>query len=239
MPGMLICSRGGRAVPSGPADRLGTDSPLGAQPPGDCRAEPVATCARIVAAADEVRRRIERDLHDGAQQHLLALAARLTAAMARTTDPQASQAFNAARAELGDVLAQLRDLAHGIHPASLVQGGLAAALEEVAERMPVAVDLAVAASRAPAGVEAAAYFVACEALTNTVKHARASHAAITVRVSEEWLELDVSDDGVGGTDLAGRGIANIMDRISALDGDTVIDSPPGGGTHIFVRIPCA
>ncbi len=198
-----------------------------------------ASRARIVEAAVAERRRLERDLHDGAQQHLLGLAAGLTAAMARTTDREATAAFGQARAELGEVLAELRDLAHGIHPASLVQGGLAAALEEVAERLPLPIDLSAGPARAAPAVEATAYFVACEALTNAVKHARASRATVAVRVGAAGLEMAIADDGVGGADPAGSGLANIADRVSALNGTTTIDSPPGNGTRIVVSIPCA
>jgi signal transduction histidine kinase len=198
-----------------------------------------ASRARIVEAALAERRRLERDLHDGAQQHLLGLAARLTAAMARTTDPEATAAFEQARAELGDVLAELRDLAHGIHPASLVQGGLAAALEETAERLPVAIQLDVPPGRTAPGVEATAYFVACEALTNAVKHAQAATVTVTVRISPAELEMEITDDGIGGADPSGNGLANIADRVSALNGTTTVDSPPGNGTRIVVSIPCA
>ncbi|HWC82724.1 MAG TPA: sensor histidine kinase [Pseudonocardiaceae bacterium] len=198
-----------------------------------------ASRARIVEAAVAERRRLERDLHDGAQQHLLGLAARLTAAMARTTDPEATAAFQQARAELGEVLAELRDLAHGIHPASLMQGGLAAALEEIAERLPLAIDLSIAPARVAPAVEATAYFVACEALTNAVKHAQANLATVAVRISAAELEMDITDDGIGGADPAGSGLGNMTDRVSALNGSTIIDSPPGNGTRIVVSIPCA
>ena len=197
-----------------------------------------ASRARIVAAALAERRRLERDLHDGAQQRLLGLAARLTAAMSQTEDPRATAAFAGARDELGLVLAELRDLAHGIHPASLVQGGLAPALEEVAERLPLAIHLDVAPDRVPPAAEAAAYFAACEALTNAVKHARASQARVTVQVTASQLEMEIADDGAGGADPAGRGLATMIDRVSAADGEAEIDSPPGQGTRITVRIPC-
>jgi signal transduction histidine kinase len=197
-----------------------------------------ASRARIVAAALAERRRLERDLHDGAQQRLLGLAARLTAAMSQTEDPSATAAFAGARDELGLVLAELRDLAHGIHPASLVQGGLAPALEEVAERLPLAIHLDVAPDRVPPAAEAAAYFAACEALTNAIKHARASQARVTVHVTASQLEMEIADDGAGGADPAGRGLANMIDRVSAADGEAEIDSPPGHGTRITVRIPC-
>jgi signal transduction histidine kinase len=197
-----------------------------------------ASRARIVVAALAERRRLERDLHDGAQQHLLGLAARLTAAMSRTSDPEATAAFAEARSELGEVLAELRDLAHGIHPASLVQGGLAPALEEVAERLPLVIDLDVTPDRMPPAVEAAAYFAACEALTNAVKHAVASQVSVVVRVTATHLEMEITDDGAGGADSAGNGLAHLFDRVGAVDGTAEIDSPPGQGTRLLVRIPC-
>jgi signal transduction histidine kinase len=197
-----------------------------------------ASRARIVEAGLAERRRLERDLHDGVQQHLLGLAAQLTAAMTHTTDPAANQAFAQARDELKEVLAELRDLAHGIHPAVLSQTGLAAALEDVAERLPLPVRLTAPASRASPAVEATAYFVACEALTNAVKHAMASSVTVTVHITESQLEMEIADDGIGGVMPGGRGVANIIDRVSALDGEVTIDSLPGQGTRLEVRIPC-
>jgi signal transduction histidine kinase len=197
-----------------------------------------ASRARIIEAGLAERRRLERDLHDGVQQHLLGLAARLTAAMTRTTDPQATAAFNQAREGLKEVLAELRDLAHGIHPAMLSQSGLTAALEEVAERLPLQVRVTAPSTRSGAVVEATAYFVACEALTNVVKHAKANSATVTVRIDESQLDMEIADDGVGGIRQAGRGLANISDRVSALDGEVAIDSPPGKGTRLVVKIPC-
>jgi signal transduction histidine kinase len=203
-----------------------------------------ASRARLAEAALAERRRLERDLHDGAQQHLLALAARLSAAMATSQDPDAIDAFGQARTDLTAILAELRDLAHGIHPATLVQAGLAAALEEVAERLPVPVRLDVpeapaGPARPPAAVEATAYFVACEALTNVVKHAHARQAVVTLRTGQGELVMDIADDGVGGADAGGHGLANIRDRIAAVGGEVVIDSPPGQGTRLQLRIPCA
>jgi signal transduction histidine kinase len=201
-----------------------------------------ASRTRLAEAALAERHRLERDLHDGAQQHLLALAARLSAAMTATSDPDATAAFAQARAELATVLAELRDLAHGIHPATLVQSGLAAALEEVAGRLPLAVQLDVprdSAGRLPSAIEATAYFVACEALANAVKHAHARQVTVTVRLGPDELAMDVTDDGVGGADPAGRGLANIKDRAAAVNGEAVIDSPAGQGTRLQLRIPCA
>jgi signal transduction histidine kinase len=213
-----------------------------------------ASRARLAEAALAERRRLERDLHDGAQQHLLALAAQLSAAMASSQDPDAAAAFARARDDLTAVLGELRDLAHGIHPATLVQSGLAAALEEVAGRLPLAIRLDVPevpdpslltagspgpSTRLPAAIEATAYFVACEALTNAVKHARASQVTVTVRLGPGELAMDIADDGVGGADPAGHGLANIMDRAAAVNGEVVIDSPAGQGTRLQLRIPCA
>jgi signal transduction histidine kinase len=199
-----------------------------------------ASRARLVAAGLAERRRLERDLHDGAQQHLLALAAQLTAAMTRTSDPAATAAFRQARLQLGTILADLRSLAHGIHPAVLTQGGLAAALEDVAERLPLPVQVTAPAVRVAPAVEATAYFVVCEALANVVKHAGASSAAVSVTADGAWLSLEISDDGVGGAGAAaaGQGMANMEDRVGALDGEVTIDSPAGQGTRVLVRIPC-
>src|SRR6202044_2992290 len=146
-----------------------------------------------------------------------ALAARLYAAMATSQDPDAIDAFGQARTDLTAILAELRDLAHGIHPATLVQAGLAAALRGVAERLPGPAPLDVPGApagpaRPPAAVEATAYFVACEALTNVVKHAHARQATVTLRVGPDELVMEIADDGVGGANPAGHGLANIMDR---------------------------
>ncbi len=197
-----------------------------------------ASRARILEAGLAERRRIERDLHDGVQQHLLGLAAQLTVAITHTTGEVAHEALAQVRDGLREVLAELRDLAHGIHPAVLSQGGLAAALEDVAERLPLPVRVTAPATRVAPAVEATAYFVACEALANVVKHAQAGSATVTVRVDEAKLNLQISDDGVGGVESRGHGLSNIVDRVSALDGEVTIVSPPGRGTRLEVRIPC-
>jgi len=200
-----------------------------------------ASRTRIIEAELAERRRLERDLHDGVQQHLLSITARLTTAMTRTADEQATAAFGQARDGLKDVLAELRDLAHGIHPALLSQGGLAAALEAVAERLPLPVRVTAPGSRIGAAVEATLYFVACEALANVVKHAEAGSATITVSIGESQVDMEIADDGIGGITPGGEtagGLANIIDRVSALDGEVTIDSPPGKGTRLTLRIPC-
>jgi signal transduction histidine kinase len=201
-------------------------------------AEVHASRARIIEAAHAERQRIERDLHDGVQQRILGLAAQLSAAVAKSGDPAARAAFAGAREGLKEILAELRELAHGIYPTVLTQSGLAAALEEVADRLPLPVRLAVPATRVPPPVEAAAYFVACEALANVVKHASASEVTLTVTVGESEVAMEITDNGVGGAGPRGRGLANIADRVNALDGRLVIDSPPGAGTRLAVTIPC-
>src|ERR1700722_2840967 len=200
-----------------------------------------ASRTRIIEAELAERRRLERDLHDGVQQHLLSITAGLSTAMTKTTDQQATAAFGQARDALKDVLAELRDLAHGIHPALFSQGGLAAALEAVAERLPLPVRVTAPGSRIGAAVEATLYFVACEALANVVKHAGADSATITVSIGESQVDMEIADDGIGGITPggeAGGGLANIIDRVSALDGEVTIDSPPGKGTRLTLRIPC-
>jgi signal transduction histidine kinase len=199
-----------------------------------------ASRARILEAELAERRRLERDLHDGVQQHLLGITAGLTAAMAATSDPAATAAFSQAREGLKAVLAELRDLAHGIHPAVLSQSGLGAALEGIAERLPLPVSVNGPPCRLDATVEATLYYVACEALANVVKHASASTALVAVRAGESLLEMEIADDGIGGaTANGGHGLASIADRVSAVGGEVVIDSPPGQGTHLVVTIPCA
>jgi signal transduction histidine kinase len=197
-----------------------------------------ASRARIVEAGLAERRRIERDLHDGVQQHLLGLAAQLTVAITHTTDEVTHGALAQVRDGLREVLAELRDLAHGIHPAVLSQGGLAAALEDVAERLPLPVRVTAPSTRVAPAVEATAYFVACEALANVVKHAQAGSATVTVRFDEARLNLQIADDGVGGVESRGHGLSNILDRVNALDGEVAMVSPPGRGTRLEVRIPC-
>ena len=168
-----------------------------------------ASRARIMEAELAERRRLERDLHDGVQQHLLAITAGLTTAMAKTADPAAADAFSQAGEGLRAVLAQLRDLAHGIHPAVLSQRGLSAALEEIAERLPLPVSVHVPPRRLDPAVEATLYYVACEALANVVKHANAESALVTVRDGESLLEMEIADDGVGGvTADANHGLAS-------------------------------
>jgi len=203
--------------------------------------------ARVVDAAEQERRRIERDLHDGAQQRLVALAMNLGRAKARyEQDPEAARALiDEAHSDAKQALAELRDLARGLHPAVLADRGLDAALSGLAARSPVPVTVEVDPGDGSAGrpsqvVEAIAYFVVAEALTNVAKHARATRAAVVVRRLDGMLRIAVTDDGVGGADPArGTGLRGLADRVSGVDGRLFVDSPPGGPTVLTVELPCA
>jgi len=199
-----------------------------------------ASRTRLVNMGDEERRRLERDLHDGAQQRLLGIRIALQLARNRLARGGAvDDLLREADAEVGGALEELRALARGIHPAILTEEGLAAALGALVRRAPVPVELNASAERVPASVEATAYFVAAEALANVVKHARASRVTIDVTRSNGALALDVTDDGVGGADATGSGLRGLRDRVEALDGQFVIDSPQGRGTRVSAAIPCA
>ncbi|WP_314252675.1 sensor histidine kinase [Streptomyces kutzneri] len=204
-------------------------------------AEVTRSRARLVDAFEAERRRIERDLHDGAQQRLVALT--MTLGLARLDAPPGPLADRLATAhdEAGKVLAELRELIHGIHPQVLTDYGLAGALTDVAERsaVPVDADLSTGLPRLPESVEAAAYFGVCEALANIGKHSGAARAAVTARHTGAALLIDVTDDGRGGADpAAGSGLTGLADRIAVLDGTLAITSPPGGPTVLSLEIPC-
>ena len=198
---------------------------------------------RIVAAGDEQRRRIERDLHDGAQQRLVALALELRAAQMRLgtrLDPDTETVLEAAVGELQQAVTELRELAAGVHPAVLTEDGLEAALESLAHRTPVPVAVTTTlAGRPPPEIEAAAYFVACEALANAVKHAAASSVTISAVSRNGSLVIEVSDDGVGGADMArGTGLRGLADRVEAHGGSLRVVSAPGQGTRVVGELPC-
>ncbi|MGX2993948.1 sensor histidine kinase [Streptomyces sp. JNUCC 64] len=195
---------------------------------------------RLVDAFDAERRRIERDLHDGAQQRLVALT--MTLGLARLDAPPGPLADTLARAhgEAERVLAELRELIHGIHPKVLTDLGLDAAVQDAADRSPVPVHVDVRVpGRLPDAVEAAAYFVVREALANVARHSGAHRAGVTARHRDGRLVLEVADDGRGGADpAAGSGLTGLGDRVSALDGTLSLSSPPGGPTLLRVEIPC-
>ncbi|MFJ8014518.1 sensor histidine kinase [Streptomyces sp. NPDC096339] len=199
--------------------------------------------ARLVDAFEAERRRIERDLHDGAQQRLVALTMSLGIARLDVPPGPLSDQLAAAHAEAGKVLAELRELIHGIHPQVLTDYGLTGALADIAERSAVPVDtdaIDAALPRLPESVEAAAYFGVCEALANIGKHSGAARAAVSARHTGSALLVDVRDDGRGGADpAAGSGLTGLADRIAVLDGTLTITSPRGGPTVLSLEIPCA
>ncbi|HET9545129.1 MAG TPA: sensor histidine kinase [Gaiellaceae bacterium] len=196
--------------------------------------------ARIVEAADDERRRIERDLHDGAQQRLVALALQLRSAQRELhPDGDVERILEESVRELQAAVEELRELARGVHPAILTEEGLAPALESLAHRTPIEVDLDVAEERLPAAVEATAYFVVCEALANVVKHARASRASVSANRLDGLLRVEVADDGVGGARAEpGSGLSGLADRVEALGGRLLVVSDEGAGTRVVGEIPC-
>ncbi|MEU1350735.1 sensor domain-containing protein [Streptomyces sp. NPDC005795] len=195
---------------------------------------------RLVDAFEAERRRIERDLHDGAQQRLVALS--MTLGLARLEDPAEPLAglLTKAREEAGTALAEIRELIRGIHPQVLTDRGLRAAVEDVADRsvVPVDVDFDLTPDRLPEAVETAVYFAVCEALTNVARHSGAGRARVSGRTDRGRLVVEVSDDGVGGADSGGgTGLQGVADRISVLDGHLLLSSPPGGPTVFRLQVP--
>ena len=200
-----------------------------------------ASRARIVAAADQARRQIERDLHDGAQQRLVTLALQLRAARAAVPPELGELGAELDRAAAGatGALDELREIARGIHPAILAKGGLRRALRTLASRSPIPVELQVRADeRLPDEVEVSAYYVVAEALTNAARHSRASAVSVEVEVAGEVLRVAVRDDGAGGADLArGTGLVGLKDRVQALGGRIFLDSRSGAGTSLQAEFP--
>ncbi|MDX6656622.1 MAG: hypothetical protein QOH62_1415 [Solirubrobacteraceae bacterium] len=234
-------STAGEPLPADTESRLETFTELVATAISntEARREVAASRARIVAATDEERRRVVRDLHDGAQQRLVHTIITLKLARRALQNEQA-----AAPALLGEALehseqamVELRELAHGILPAALTQGGLRAGVAVLASRMPVPVEIDVSVSRLPTAVEATAYFVVAEALTNVAKHARAAHAEVMARIVDGTLAVHVRDDGIGGAQPAGSGLVGLADRLAAIDGELRIESPGHRGTLIAAAIP--
>jgi signal transduction histidine kinase len=198
-----------------------------------------ASRRRIVEATVETRRRLERDLHDGAQQRLVSLSVDLQLLRGRVAGEPALGLLDNAIATLGEAQTELRELARGIHPPMLADRGLAPALEAIAQRstVPVELDLRLT-GRFPRQVETAGYFVVAEALTNVAKYACATHVRLTASDAGGVLWLEVGDDGIGGADPAnGSGLRGLSDRVAALDGELIVDSPIGNGTRVTARIP--
>lgn len=207
----------------------------------ESRAQLAASRARVVAAADETRRRIERDLHDGTQQRLISLALELRAAQARVPPEQQDlvQQWSRTAQGLADAVEELREISQGLHPAILERGGLGPALRALARRAALPVELSVRVSgRLPERIEVAAYYVVSEALTNAAKHARASVVQVDIGMADQELRLLVRDDGAGGADPSrGSGLIGLSDRVEAVGGSVEITSPSGGGTSLLVTIP--
>jgi signal transduction histidine kinase len=200
-----------------------------------------ASRARIVEAGDRERRRVERDLHDGAQQRLVSLSLELQLArraLGEAGEPAVRQSLERAAEEAATALAELRELALGIHPLILTEAGLGPAVESLADRTPVDVSVEIGSERYPPAVEGAAYFLISEALTNVTKYAKATRAIVRIRGMADQVTVEVEDDGVGGADpRSGSGLRGLADRLAALDGTLTVESPNGGGTRILARIP--
>ena len=218
---------------------IGRSTPGPDAVPAGIHTESAAT-ARVIAAADEARRRIERDLHDGLQQRLLSLL--LRAALAKASVPGDQQQLKRELARIADGLAAaleaVREISRGIHPAILSEGGLGPAAEALARNSPVPVTLHTGLqSRLPDRVEIGAYYILSEALANAAKHAQATTVDIWVGHREHALDLSVRDDGIGGADGSGPGLTGLADRVHALAGTMQLISPPGHGTHLRISLP--
>jgi signal transduction histidine kinase len=201
----------------------------------------VASRARIVAAADEERRQLVRDLHDGAQPHLvntiITLKLALRALEDEDEDEDASALVAAALDHAERATLELRELARGILPSALVRHGLRAGVQTLAARTPLPVEIDVFVGRLPAAVEATAYFVVAEALTNVVEHACATRAGVAARIDAATLLVDVFDNGIGGARPDGSGLVGLADRLAAVEGRLRVESPADGGTLVAVAIP--
>jgi PAS domain S-box-containing protein len=195
--------------------------------------------ARIVKAGDEQRRKLERNLHDGAQQRLVSLALKIRVAKVQVgSDPEAAtRSLEGAADELDKALEELRELARGLHPGALTEHGLGTALEALATRLPIDVELDAPEERLPRAIEATAYYIIAEALTNVAKHADASGARVVMKRDGEALRFEITDDGRGGADPAGTGILGLRDRAEAAGGTLYVVSPPGKGTAVTATLP--
>lgn len=225
------------ALSAGAAARLSVDN---ARLQAELRAqlrEVQESRRRLVTAGDDARRRVERDLHDGAQQRLVVLAASLRTAHRRGTDAEVEQLLIAAAQETEAAIGELRDLAQGVHPAILTQAGLNAAVASLADRAPLPVTVSIGPDRWPEEVETTAYFVIAEALSNSFKHSGAHQIDVTVVTEDDALLVTVDDDGRGGADPTGTGIRGMVDRVQAIGGRLHVGRGPIGGTRLLARLP--
>jgi signal transduction histidine kinase len=240
---MSVASSTGAPLPPDTEARLSAFTELIATAIANAQAhdELSASRARVVASADETRRRIERDLHDGAQQRFVSLALQLRAVQASVPPGQAklSDDLEGVVTGLSDALAELREFARGIHPGILAEAGLAPALRALVRRSRVPAKLSMRIEdRLPERVEVTAYFIVSEALTNAAKHSRAAVVHIDVNATHSAVRLAVRDDGVGGVDPArGSGLLGLYDRVEAAGGTIAIHSPTGEGTELLVELP--
>jgi PAS domain S-box-containing protein len=245
---MIVSSKGDQPLPEDTESRIAAFTELVATAISNTEAleevavsreEVAASRARIVAATDDERRRVVRDLHDGAQQRLVhtIITLKLARRAFQSEEADAPALVTEALAHAEQATAELRELAHGILPAVLTQGGLRAGVDALASRMPVPVQTDVSVGRLPAAVEATAYFVVAETLTNVAKHARARRVAVTARVEDGTLRVQVRDDGIGGARPDGSGLVGLADRLAALDGRLRVESPAVGGTLLAADIP--
>jgi len=205
----------------------------------DSRDQLTASRARLLTAADEARRRVVRDLHDGAQQRLVhtIVTLKLAQRALRDRDETAEALVGEALEQAGQGNTELRELAHGILPAVLTRGGLQAGVDSLVARLDLPVHVGVVAERFLAEIEASAYFIVAEALTNAVKHAHAGRAEVRASVEDGMLHVEVRDDGIGGADPGGHGLVGMGDRVTALGGRLTIESPAGGGTLVAATLP--
>jgi PAS domain S-box-containing protein len=229
--------------PSGTEERMAKFSELlgTAIANADSRDQLVASRARLLTAGDEARRRVVRDLHDGAQQRLVhtIVILKLAQRALRSGKGDASSLVDEALDHAERSKDELRELAHGIHPPALTLGGLRRAVRTLVERLDLPVDVDVLAERPPPEIEASAYFIIAEALTNVFKHSRAAHAEVTASLRNGVLDVQVRDDGIGGADPDGHGLVGMKDRVAALGGRLEITSPAGGGTCVAANLPLA
>ena len=242
--GVVIANwRGEESPPAGTEERMAQFAQLldTAIANADSRDQLTASRARLLTAADEARRRVVRDLHDGAQQRLVHTIVMLKLAQRalREKDEEAESLVGEALEQAEQGHTELRELAHGILPAVLTRGGLGEGVRSVVGRLDLPVQVDVPAERFPADIEASAYFIVAEALTNVVKHANAGRAEVRASVEDGMLHVEVRDDGIGGADPGGHGLVGIADRATALGGRLKIENPVGGGTLVAATLPLA